>query len=170
METEDINDRLRTLKIPEYRKAVDALFSLEADCLIPNSSIYHAAVISEMMIKHTPQGGNIYFLCKNLNKQCFETAAVLEAVREAVRRNVTFHIAYTDPNPESGALKEILNQVEFNYVRPLLLNNKEVNFSTNGKAIRLEMDASEPHADVVPNAPEISARMVTLYNSLSKVQ
>ena len=51
MDEKSLKAREQELKIPEYRESVDALFKNKSSRLIANSSVLHAAVINEILIK-----------------------------------------------------------------------------------------------------------------------
>lgn len=159
----------KDMKIPEYRQAVDELFSIKSDAMIPNSSVLHAAVINEMILKHTPRKGNVYLLCRDLARNCFEDQQVLNEAQKAVDRNIKFHIAYTN-RLEAEKFLNIVGKQNMFHVKPLMAENVEVNFTTNGEAVRMEWDASVPHADVVAFAPEAAEKIISLFNQLERIK
>jgi hypothetical protein len=158
------------LLLDNYRNAVETLFALKSGQLISNSSIEHAAVITEMIFKYAPDNAPVYVLCKNLHKDCFGNKRVLAEAKNAILRGVKIHIAYTDTTEaeELTALSE--NNVKVKKVAPLIVGEKktELNFITNGQAIRIEADASVHEAEVIPNAPAVAKGLADLFNLLQE--
>ena len=176
MDEKALRVRERELKIPEYRESVDALFKNKSSRLIANSSVLHAAVINEMMIKYTPDNGKVFIFCKDLAKDCFDHPAVIRELKFALQRGIKFFISHTI-EPMATEFLAILNakknekcteQVFIRKVRPMQVNGKEINFSTNEYAVRLELDASETTAQVIPYSPDNASVIVELYSKLQE--
>ena len=160
---------LREMLLEDYRKAVDVLFDLKSEQLISNCSMEHAAIINEMLFKYTPDKESVYILCKNLHKDCFDNSQVLAAAKNAIERGISIKIAYTD-SQDADVFKSLSEKIIIKKVNPILSSRtgKELNFSTNGSAIRIEDDASTPQADVIPSAPSIAQKIIALFNRLQE--
>ena len=173
---------INKLLLDEYFCLVDTLFSEKSPILIPNCSIDHAAVINQLIVKHAPDNGNVYFFSKNFDPVCFEKPCFLEQVKSALKRNIRFHLACTEkcksPNflqllGLNGEKQDVsrectatsLHEFHENALVPLSdKTKKELNFSTNDIAVRVEKDASVAVGDVSGNDPSAAQKLIQIFN------
>ena len=165
-------EAMANLMLPEYRQLVDTLFAQKSPILIPNCSKAHATIINELIVKQTPDNGDVYFYSEKFDKECFNNADFLVEVKKAVERGVTFHLACTNACEAEYFKKTLGNnvQIEENVTRIAMKKGNEaptpINFSTNGTAVRLEKDSCKPEADVSGNDPIAAQKLIYAFNNI----
>ena len=165
-------DTMANLMLPEYRQLVDLLFASKSPILIPNCSKAHATIINELIVKHTPNNGDIYFYSEKFDRECFDAPCFLAEVQEALNRDVKFHLACTGIC-EAMELKKTLDkiaQIKENVTQLAMKKGDDphttINFSTNGTAVRLEKNSCKPEADVSGNDPVAAKRLIQAFKSV----
>lgn len=168
-------ERVNSMLLDEYRQLVDTLFAEKSSILIPNCNIEHAKIINQLIVKHAPQAGNVYFFSQKFSKECFEAPAFLEEVKKAIQREVHFHLACTDACEAGEFLKVLsldpthpyanpLHQIK-EHAKKLMYGNKSaINFSTNETAVRFERDENFPKASVSANDPNAAKILISFFN------
>jgi len=142
-----------------YRNCVDTLFELKSSQLIANSSSEHRDIIDEMIFKYTPEKGSVYILC-NTPVNYSSNERLLAEIKRATERKVRIFVTYTE-SADDEKLKSLEN-ISFEKLEPIRTERGELEFITNGEAIRIKPDAlSEP--EVIPCAPSVAKRLIDLY-------
>ena len=163
---------MENLMLPEYRQLVDTLFAQKSPILIPNCSKAHATIINELIVKHTPDNGDVYFYSEKFDKECFDNADFLAEVEKAVERNITFHLACTKICEATEFRKRLGNNVQIKEnVTQLAMKQEDeahtaINFSTNGTAVRLEKNSCKPEADVSGNDPKAATMLIRAFDTV----
>ena len=160
------------LLLPEYRQLVDTLFAAKSSIMIPNCSVAHATIINELIVKHTPANGDVYFFSDKFDKNCFENEDFIREVGLAVERGVKFHLACTG-TCESERFKEAVGNAaspKENVLKLWIRKNGEeptpINFSTNGTAVRLEKNSCKPEGDVSGNDPGAAQMLIHAFDAV----
>lgn len=163
-------ETIDTLFLSEYRQLVDKLFADKSPILIPNCSIEHATIINELIIKHTPEKGEVYFYSDSFDKQCFDNEDFLKEVKAAIDRDVIFHLACTG-NVRAQEFPKLFEKPIRNNVSKIFIKDEKgvsvpINFSTNGTAVRLEKNTNRFEADVSGNDPQAAMNLVQAFETV----
>lgn len=145
--------------LSHYRTCIDNLFEANSQQAIANSDKDQVDIIDQMIFKYTPKEGSIYILCKT-PQNYMANERLFGELKRAIDRNARIFFTYTQSADEEK-LKSLSN-VSFEKTEPICLQNQEeLEFITNGKAIRITR-GNIPESDAIPNAPRVAKGLINL--------
>lgn len=150
----------------EYRKAVDKLFELRADEIIPNGKPEHAAILLGTIFKYAKD--HVYLFCKNLKAEVFDHEFLSTQIRDACQRNVIVQILLSNGRIESKTMEKI--RADFPCVTLKHFTGKlspETHFAvSDGCAFRMERDHEKIQAWGCANRPDIALQLEKLFDEM----
>ncbi len=93
--------------LEEYRAAIKSAFDNESAQVMLNSSKYHAMIIIEAILAHAQN--NVKIFCRQLAEDVWGESRILDAIFDAIIRNVKIEICTQEAVAESSRKNSLCN-------------------------------------------------------------
>lgn len=155
-----------------YLDAVESLFEMKCDAIIPNGMAENAADLFYCFFKFSQKNVNIF--CHNVCDEVFDFDHVIKEFAMALKRGITIRIVTQTGEIKSKKLKAFIK--ENMLLDPTLKYRLEIykgadhlkaNFTTMDKrAYRFEQDAKNYVATASANRPDFAQKFDALFNQI----
>ena len=161
-------------EIQTYRECVEQLLLSRSSNPVSNGKPEHAAVLFELFFRHAQKFVKIFW--QKLDERVFDQPQVIEAAADALKRGVAIDII-VQGEPDAKKFMHRMRPLDQESEKMEIIedaNSKisaarrmKANFAVmDGRAYRIEPDASELKASACMNNPGIAAELVRAFNSL----
>lgn len=152
----------------EYRRAVDTLFELGSDTLIPNGRSEHAAILLGTIFKYAKK--YVYIFCQDLRSSVFDDAFLLDQINRAYERNVSIRILIGGDTVDSNGMRSILRDKSSISIRRFtgVLTPPSHYTVSDGRSFRMESNHAETSAIGCANRPAVATRLESLFLEMEK--
>lgn len=155
--------------LEDYRSNVGQMFAQNSPVIITNRDRAHASILVETLVSVAQE--RILILCQNLCEKVYDSEAIVDEFKKALKRNVAIHILIQE-KPKAQLLV-ILNDIfkavggTFNF-RICEEGSDCINLPFNfmvvdGKSFRFEDDREACTASASANQPMLGVRMEEIF-------